>query len=127
MMDTLLYIMRHDMVIWKSLGNSLIMVLLLMKWIGMGLLYIFPRRDYGHLEIVRELINSGASVDIKNRDGWTALHEASSRVFPEIVRELIGYNANVNEKTDPGWTPLHLVVMGTAIICNKRITYTWRF
>ncbi|QDV44569.1 Ankyrin repeats (3 copies) [Stieleria neptunia] len=49
---------------------------------------------YGHAEIAEYLIEAGADVDAKNRDGNTALHIASFLCHKEVVAVLLKRNAS---------------------------------
>jgi len=51
---------------------------------------------FGHLEIVRALLNKGANVNASTDDGKTALMWASENGNLEIVRELLNKSPNVN-------------------------------
>ncbi len=44
--------------------------------------------DSGRLDIANALIAAGASVDVQNRDGWTALMWAADSGHLDIVRVL---------------------------------------
>lgn len=60
----------------------------------------------GHLAIVRELIERGASVE---KDGWTALHYAASAALPDslaIVQLLVRKGAPVDDPSPNDTTPL---------------------
>ena len=67
--------------------------------------------QYGHIEIVRLLLNS-KRVDVKRlinvqtEGGWTAL--ALSYKHPKIVELLLEHGADPNLHTNDGWTPLLL-------------------
>lgn len=60
----------------------------------------------GHLAIVRELLDRGASVE---KDGWTALHYAASAARPDslaIVQLLVRKGAPVDDPSPNDTTPL---------------------
>ena len=57
----------------------------------------------GHGPTVRVLFAAGARVNAASRQGWTALHCATSGEVAEI---LLTAGANANAKTNDGWTPL---------------------
>ena len=67
--------------------------------------------QYGHIDIVRLLLNS-KRVDVKRlinqqtQEGWTAL--ALSYKNPKIVELLLEHGADPNLHTNDGWTPLLL-------------------
>lgn len=39
----------------------------------------------GHFEVVRQLVRAGASVNLKDKEGWTALAQAQDQGYPKIV------------------------------------------
>lgn len=63
----------------------------------------------GQIEVVRFLIENGASLTVANNDGATALHTAAFFAHPEVVRLLIDHGAEVNAKNIRGETPLDTV------------------
>jgi ankyrin repeat protein len=64
----------------------------------------------GNLEIVCELLNAGAVIDIRDDDeGFTALHWAAMYGHSEIIRELIYRGLSVNIKNFHGKTALHSI------------------
>ncbi|MDP0589282.1 MAG: ankyrin repeat domain-containing protein [Candidatus Endonucleobacter bathymodioli] len=81
---------------------------------------------------VSRLLNSGADVNVRNKNGLTALHLAlrpkyltSSKSnyspLPEqvIIAELVNHNANINTVDYNGFTPLHIAACyHTPIILN---------
>jgi ankyrin repeat protein len=72
---------------------------------------LFEAVQNNDLNLVQELIQSGASPNEKDRNGWTPLHYASMNGYIEVVRELIRCGADVNEKNIYRQTPLHLASM----------------
>ena len=62
---------------------------------------------YGHLEIVKCLIEEGkADIGYKDNVGCTALHRAAKFNRLDVVKYLIGKKASIDEKEDLGRTPL---------------------
>ncbi len=53
-----------------------------------------------NIKLLKNLINSGANVEAKNKDKYTALMCAANLGYTEIVKELINSGANINEKED---------------------------
>ena len=53
------------------------------------------------------LIERGATVNEKNQNGDTPLHEACYSGHTATAVALIERGASVNEKDQFGWTPLH--------------------
>ena len=54
----------------------------------------------GHLEVVRELLASGASVKAKNRKGFTALHFAAQNSHLDLVKYLVRRGVGITTKTN---------------------------
>ncbi len=68
---------------------------------------LFLASSKGHTEIVSMLLSKKAKVNLKLKDGCTALYAASKNGHAEIVDLLLRNNAEVNVKTENGWTPLY--------------------
>ena len=60
------------------------------------------------VDIVRLLLEHGADTNIRNCNHTTALHQASSRGWPEVTRLLLSYGAKVDEKDEESKTPFQL-------------------
>jgi ankyrin repeat protein len=60
----------------------------------------------GHTAVVEYLLDSDANIHHKDKDGWTALHNASSRGHYRIVRLLVKRKAKVDVRSKMGHTPL---------------------
>jgi len=58
------------------------------------------------LSEIRELIQAGADVNVKNKTGITPLYMAARNGHDEIVTALLEAGANVNAATTNGETPL---------------------
>lgn len=68
----------------------------------------------GHLDIVRALLQRGASV---HKEGWTALHYAASAALPDslaIVQLLVSKGAPVDAPSPNGTTPLMMAAQYSA-------------
>ncbi|KAH9106296.1 hypothetical protein AeMF1_018064 [Aphanomyces euteiches] len=50
----------------------------------------------GHLEVVKELLAHGALIDAANKDGWTPLYSASYYGHLEVVKELLAHGALID-------------------------------
>lgn len=55
------------------------------------------------------LLNTGADVKIKDNNGWTPLHAASSNGHLEVVKLLLDNRSDIIVANEGGWTPLHVV------------------
>ena len=67
--------------------------------------------QYGHIDIVRLLLNSKRVdakrlINVQTEEGWTALALSYDR--PKIVELLLEHGADPNLHTNDGWTPLIL-------------------
>ena len=62
----------------------------------------------GMIELVRYLVDTvGATIDVKNGVGSTALDEAAYKGHADIASLLISKGADVDTQTNSGYTPLH--------------------
>ncbi|KAK5659169.1 hypothetical protein OQA88_1259 [Cercophora sp. LCS_1] len=62
--------------------------------------------DQGHKAMVRVLLEGGADVDVKDRDGWTPLHTAAHKGREAMVGVLLEGGADIEAKGDDGLSPL---------------------
>ena len=74
---------------------------------------MFTQEDFFELvktgtpQDVQAAIKSGASVNIRNKDGWTALMGAAEyNPNPEMITALLAAGADVNAQNKDGWTAL---------------------
>ncbi|XP_074876083.1 ankyrin repeat domain-containing protein 31 [Buteo buteo] len=71
---------------------------------GENLLYRAVAQE--DVDLVRNIIKAGGSVNVQDYAGWTALHRASVEGFYEIANELLKAGADVNARGDEQITPL---------------------
>jgi ankyrin repeat protein len=63
----------------------------------------------GSLQMVEEVLNQGASVNLPDIVGWTGLHVACYKRRSEVILLLLKYGANLNAKDRDGLFPLDLI------------------
>jgi len=73
------------------------------------------QRNANKIRVALLLLASGANVKLTDREGGTALHDATSALgeenaVVEVVRELLRRGAVVDARTSAGFTPLQLAV-----------------
>lgn len=64
--------------------------------------------DNDAVDIVKILVNSGASLDVVGRNGHSLLHLSVNTGNIHLILHLISKGADVNKKNERGETPLHL-------------------
>ena len=72
---------------------------------------VMTAATFDHTDISLLLIESGADLEVKNKDGSTALHVASFFGRVEIVRALLDKGVNINARTNDGSTALSGVIL----------------
>ena len=65
------------------------------------------RRQKGHPECVKLLLEAGADTEFKDKNGMTALHAAAAQSRVKCIRQLVEGGADVNSRDNNGNTPLH--------------------
>lgn len=72
----------------------------------------------GHTFVFQRLLKTGAKVDIRDKEGWTALMHASYHSHVDMLQVLLDYGASVNITGDDGSTALIIAVRNwdTAIV-----------
>lgn len=63
--------------------------------------------SYGHLEVLKLLLDAKAEVATQDNYGRTALHRAAWKGHSEVVKLLLDAKADVNTPDNDGWTALH--------------------
>jgi hypothetical protein len=61
---------------------------------------------WGHAEVARLLLDHGADVNSRSKDGWTPLHYAAAFGYADVARLLLERGADPSIKDDKGRTPL---------------------
>ncbi|KAM4722329.1 cyclin-dependent kinase 4 inhibitor C [Rhinophrynus dorsalis] len=62
----------------------------------------------GNPSIARLLLSRGANPNLKDRTGFSVLHDAARAGFQDTVQTLLDFNADVNIQDNEGNLPLHL-------------------
>jgi len=65
----------------------------------------------GHLDVIRWMVNRGASATAVTNDGWTALHAAAHGGHLAVVTWLVEHGASIRERAMNGEEPLSLAAM----------------
>ena len=66
----------------------------------------------GDLSTVQLLLQSGADLNYRDRDGWSAIHWAAEEGYYEVVSLLLKHGANTNGISSYGTSPLHCAANG---------------
>ncbi|KAK4448704.1 hypothetical protein QBC34DRAFT_495090 [Podospora aff. communis PSN243] len=86
--------------------------------IGDTVLHDAARRENGDGR-VRQLLARGLPVDVRSRDGVTALGIAAHAGVTNTVKLLLSLGADVNAQDDDGWTPLHFAARAGQVEITK--------
>ena len=70
---------------------------------------------FGHTEVAIALIEAGAEVNPRNKDGNTPLHQAAFLCYPKIVQALVDKGADKNARNNSGSTALEGVELPLAV------------
>ena len=81
----------------------------------------------GNCDAILSLINAGADVEARDKDGLTAMHCAASRGFQQCVASLVSLcGADFEAKDKNGSTPLHYSVTLGHTDCTKLLLETFK-
>ena len=67
---------------------------------------IFEAIEWGKIEAVKQHLDAGADINVKDGRAMTPLHDACSEGHKEIANLFITKGADVNPKNEDGETPL---------------------
>ena len=70
---------------------------------------------FGKTDVAKALIEGGADLDTRNKDGSTPLHAAAFLCYPEIVQALVNKGADKNARNNSGSTALEGVELPWAV------------
>ena len=67
------------------------------------------------LEMAQYLVSKGIDINFVDKDGWTPLHDYSSRTRLDIAKFLISRGAHINARDNIGFTPLMIALNSSPI------------
>ena len=85
-----------------------------LKLKGQSILKIESKKDFfsyvkdGNRKIIKEMINNGTDINLKDKDGWTALMIATDNNDSKTVDLLVELGSDINLQNDDGQTALML-------------------
>ena len=74
----------------------------------------------GNIRCIKELLDLGANVNVRNHKGESAMHCASKAGFNEVAELLISHGADINLRDNQGLTPLQHALRSTIKSRAKR-------
>lgn len=72
-------------------------------------------------EKLRKLLDAGANVGVRDKQGWTALHAAAGDARPKSVELLLALGADPNAEDEREDTPLHTALEARANINDREL------
>ena len=63
---------------------------------------------YGHIDIIKYLVECGADIETKDNDGNTPLYSSSYKGRLDVVKYLISVGVDIESKNNYDDTPLHI-------------------
>lgn len=76
----------------------------------------------GHVDVVRCLLQHGASVHTTNQAGWTPLHGAASGGHLEVARMLVDHGANIHVKVRHIHIHIHIMNIHESPSLSPQVT-----
>ncbi|MFZ4779476.1 MAG: ankyrin repeat domain-containing protein [Terrimicrobiaceae bacterium] len=70
-----------------------------------------PCKEESMIEIIQTLIDAGADVNSRAKNGWTAMHRAASEGWIKVTEFLLSKKARLDSRTEKGETPLFVACM----------------
>jgi len=86
--------------------------------------------ECGHMEIIKLLVDHGATIDITDKWGFTPFLLAAEMKSLEVVRYMEEKGADINRVSTAGLTSLHVAAMGNSVsilehlLCSPKLTHT---
>ncbi|WP_353271589.1 tetratricopeptide repeat protein [Wolbachia endosymbiont (group A) of Rhorus exstirpatorius] len=71
---------------------------------------LFDAVKQNNLSEVKNLLNIGVDINIRDRRGWAPLHYAASKGYLNVVKYLIEKGASLEAKANDGKTPLDIAI-----------------
>eukprot|EP01047_Picozoa_sp_COSAG01_P029643 COSAG01_NODE_2039_length_8573_cov_13.642672_1_plen_2500_part_00 len=78
------------------------------NYVDQGFPVLYSSAQYGHAEVIRALVEAGATVDRPTKNGCTPLYVASLKGHVAAMKVLLGGGAAVDQPTKHGFTPLYV-------------------
>lgn len=84
----------------------------------------------GHMEIIKLLVDHGATIDVNDEWGFTPFLVAAEMKSLEVVRYMEEKGADINRVSKAGLTSLHLAAKGNSVLtlehllCSPKLTHT---
>ena len=90
---------------------------------GTGWTALHKACERGRAEVVRLLLESGATPDLATKTAAdTALHLAAANGHADVCNELVKAGADVHAVNKIGWTPLHAAMHADELDCARILT-----
>ncbi len=76
-------------------------------------------KNFPHVQVIQDLLDVGAPIDSRYKNGWTALHVAAFKGHLEVVKLLVSKGGDVNIRDNDYRTAWDVAGNGSMKLCPE--------